>query len=202
MQAARGPYDEKELLLQVAAGSEAAFGELFNRFRPKLYTHIYRLTGSRETAEDTVHDVFLKIWTGREKLPEIDHFGAYLGRMARNSAYTGFQRMAKETLILAEIRRESAGGELVHPAEQLMAKEVRDFIRETVNRLTTRQRLIFIMSREEGLKYDEIARRLNISANTVKKHMADAIRYLREEIGKSYGPYAVAIYVLYQLTGR
>ena len=191
-------HSERELLKQVSEGSEKAFGELFNTYRKKLYTNIYKLTESKEIAEDTVHDVFLKIWANRKSLPEVDNFNAYLNRIAHNHAYTGFRRMAKETLILAELRRQQNVAE--NPAQQLMAKEVRDFIKETIENLTPQQKLVFMMSREEGLKQEEIAERLNISVFTVKKHMVDALRYLREEIGKSYGPYAVALYVLHSLS--
>jgi RNA polymerase sigma-70 factor (ECF subfamily) len=190
---------EKELLRQIAGGSEKAFGELFTAYRKKLYTNIYRITQSREIAEDTVHDVFLKIWTNRKSLPEIENFNSYLNRMAQNQAYTGFRRLAKETLILAELRR---GGDTDNnnPGQVLMAKEVKAFIQETIAKLTPQQKLVFLLSREEGLKQQEIADRLNISIATVKKHMVDALRYLRDEIGKSYGSQAVALFVIYNLS--
>lgn len=191
-------YNEKDLLRQVAGGSEEAFTELFNAYRKKLFTNIYKLTESKEIAEDTVHEVFLKIWVNRSSLTTIDNFSAYLNRMAHNHAYSGFRRMAKETLILAELKNQDAGYH-EHPGEQLMAKEVRDFIKATVDQLTPQQRTVFLLSREQGLKQEEIARRLNISLFTVKKHMVDALRYLREEVKKSYGSYAIAIFVLYNL---
>ncbi|MBX3239524.1 MAG: RNA polymerase sigma-70 factor [Chitinophagaceae bacterium] len=190
------PYNEKELLRQVAAGDEQAFGELFNAYRKKLYTNIYKLTNSGEVAEDTVHDVFLKVWINRQSLPEIDNFSAYLSRMAHNHAVTGFRRMAKEALILAELKKKEQWHEVEPPSGALMAKEVQQFIQNAVDRLTPRQREIFILSRESGLKHREIAEKLKISVMAVKKHMGDALHILREEIGNLYGPYAVALYVI------
>lgn len=191
-------HSEKELLRQVAWGSEKAFAELFNTYRPKLYTAIFRITKSREIAEDTVGDVFLKIWTNRESLIEIENFSAYLNRMAQNHAYTGFRRLAKESLVLAELRRETYTDN-TNPGQVLMAKEVKTFIQETIDKLTPRQKLVFLLSRQEGLKHEEIADRLNISLSTVKSHIGDALRYLRDEIGKSYGSQAVALFVIYNL---
>lgn len=192
-------HNEKELLRQVAGGSESAFGELFNTYRKKLFTNIYRITKSREIAEDTVHDVFLKIWANRESLTDIENFSAYLNRMAQNHAYTGFRRLAKESLILAELCRET-DTDNNHPGQVLMAKEVKAFIQETIEKLTPQQKLVFLLSRQEGLKQEEIADRLNISISTVKTHMGDALRYLRDELGKSYGSQAIALFVIYNLS--
>lgn len=191
-------HNEKHLLQQMADGNASAFREIFNFYRSKLYTNIFKLTDSREIAEDTVHEVFLKIWANRQMLPGINNFSAYISRMAHNHAYTGFRRMAKETLILAELRKESEPGQ-DHPERQLLAKEVRDFIYRAIQNLTPQQKQVFLMSREEGLKHEQIAEKLHISVFTVKKHMADALRFLREEIGNSYHLYAVALFVMYDL---
>lgn len=95
-------YQEKDLIQQFRAGSEAAFSALFRHYRGRLYHYILTLTASREMAEDTVHDVFLKIWNNREPLAGINNMNAYLFRVCHNQAISGLRRMARETLILAE----------------------------------------------------------------------------------------------------
>jgi RNA polymerase sigma-70 factor (ECF subfamily) len=199
-------YHEKELLQLVAAGDEQAFAILFNTYRKKLYTNIFRLTGSRETAEDTVHEVFLKIWQNRENAGTIDNFGGYIHRLAQNMAVSGFRRMAKETLIISALKQEAAS-QLGHeqndlPTQQLMAKEVKAFIQQAVDGLTSQQKAVYLLSREQGLKSDEIAEKLGISVNTAKKHLMDALKNLRQSVNNTYGPYAVAICVLYDITTR
>ena len=191
-------FDEKELLQQIAMGNEQAFRQLFNGYRSKLYTYILKISESKETAEDTVHDVFLKIWVSKEKLPAIQNVNAYLYRMAHNHAYNGFRRMAKETLVMAELEK-GIGYESSRPDDKLVTKEVRQFIHDAVNKLTPQQKEVFRMSREEGLKQEEIAQQLNISILTVKKHLTDALNALRKEIARSYGSHAVAVFVVYGL---
>lgn len=192
------------MLQQVAAGDEQAFATLFNAHRKKLYTNIFRLTDSRETAEDTVHEVFLKIWQNRENAGTIENFGAYLHRLAQNMAVSGFRRMAKETLIIATLKQEAAMSSGMDqsdlPAQQLMAKEVRMFIQQAIDNLTPQQKTVYLLSREEGLKSDEIAERLGISVNTAKKHLMDALNNLRRSVNISYGPYAIAICIMYDIT--
>jgi len=191
-------YDEKGLLLRVSEGDEIAFRQLFDTYRNKLYSYILKITDSKEAAEDVLHDIFLKLWTNREKLPEIEHLNPYIHRMAHNHAHNGLRKMAKETLMMAELEKGSYY-ESSDPDDQLVRKEVRQFIHDAINKLTPQQKEVFRMSREDGLKHEEIAQRLNISILTVKKHMSDALNYLRKEISDSYGPYAVALYVLYCL---
>jgi len=192
-------HTDQALLQQVANGSEDAFRTLFNTYRSKLYTYILQLTRSNEIAEDTVHDVFLKLWENRANLLHIDNLNAYLYRMAHNKAYTGFKRKAKETLILAVLEKEQSGVDNASSDDIITTKEVRAFIQEAVNRLTPQQKKVFLLSRQEGLKLDEIAHTLHISPYTAKNHLAEALRALRQEISNTYGPQAIAIFVLYNL---
>ncbi len=185
-------------MTQIAEGSESAFRQLFDAYRKKIYTYLYRVTGSAEIAEDTVQDIFLKIWSIRTSLPEIENINAYLHRMAHNHAYTGFRKLARESLVLAELRNEQ-DVDLRHPGRLLLSKEVRGYIQNIIDRLSPQQRMVFLLSREEGLKQEEIARRMNISLASVKKHMVTALRSLRTEIEQSYGTQAVALYVVFQL---
>jgi RNA polymerase sigma-70 factor (family 1) len=191
-------YSETAMLLQVAAGDELAFRQLFDRYRAKLFTYILKITASKEAAEDAVHDVFLKIWQHRAKLHTIDNLNAYIFRMAHNHACNVLKRAAKEVLVMAELEKADP---LNHenPAQSLARKEIRQFIHEAVNRLTPQQKQVFLLSRENGLKQEEIAAQLNISILTVKKHLTNALSQLRQDIDRSYGSAAVAVFVLFSL---
>lgn len=178
-------YNEKALLLQVAAGDETAFGTLFHAWRDKLYFFLLRITSSPETAEDVLQDVFVKLWVNRQSLVSIDHFSAYLYRMTQNHAINGMRRMSLETLVLCDLRREAiTDGQ---PADEaLLFKQMQEKLKEVINSLPPQQRLVYTLSREKGLKQDEIARQLNISISTVKNHMTQALRTIREHLGSQY----------------
>ncbi len=178
--------DEQQLLRQVSDGDEAAFRVLFDQYRGKLFTYILKLSDSREMAEDTVHDVFLKIWEGRETLNTVENLNAYLFRIAHNQACNGFRRMAKETLIMAELQKCAVDQADFDSENRVIQKEISEIIARFVNRLTPQQRIVFLLSREEGLKQEEIACKLNISINTVKNHMVEALKFLRKELGQNY----------------
>ncbi|MBX3239917.1 MAG: RNA polymerase sigma-70 factor [Chitinophagaceae bacterium] len=191
-------YNEEYLLQQLAEGSEEAFTAIFLRYRGKLYHYIFTITASREMAEDTVHDVFLKIWNNREKMAGIENMNAYLFRVCHNQAISGLRRMAKEALILSELRQETTP--FLPDADPVSQKEIRAYIQQAVNKLSPQQRQVFLLSRQEGLKHNQIAEQLGISINTVKTHMGQALRFLRDEIGQQYGLQSTAIWVIYHLS--
>lgn len=188
-------YHEKELLLQIAGGDEFAFGNLFHAWRDKLYFFLLKITSSPETAEDLLQDVFVKLWVNRESLASIDNFSAYLYRVSQNHAINGLRRMSMETLILSDLRREAVKGG--QPADEvLLLKQMQEKLQQIINCLPPQQRAVYTLSREKGLKQDEIARHLDISISTVKNHMTQALRTIRHELGGS-----LALYCLILMTG-
>jgi RNA polymerase sigma factor (sigma-70 family) len=146
-----------------------------------------------------VHDVFLKLWENRHNLLHIDNLNAYLYRMAHNQAYTGFKRKAQEALILSVLEKEQTGVDQAASDDGITSKEVRNLIQQAVDKLTPQQKKVFLLSRQQGLKLEEIANMLRISSNTAKNHLVEALRILREEISHTYGKQAIAIYVIYNL---
>lgn len=193
-------YNERDLLLQVAEGSEAAFRALFTSYAPKLKSYVLKLSRSPETAEDIVHDVFLNIWKNRDKLNSIENFDSYLFTAARNNTHKSFRRRAKETLIVAELKKTDPGEAAFEGEDRITSQEVQAFIQNAIDKLSPQQKKIFLLSRSEGLSHDEIAQRLGIARRTVTNTITGALRSLRDDIGTTYGSYAIAIFVLHGLS--
>lgn len=171
-------YDEKGLLLQVSAGDEQAFRELFTAWSPKLYHFTLGLTGSPELAEDIVQDSFLKIWLRRDRLSEVEHFSSYLFRMARNQIVSGIRRKAMENLILD--KRIGQPEPEAGVDEHLHIKLVKNVIEQAVQQLPEQQRRVWRLRRQEGLRIKEVAAALGISEVTVKRHLTQAQSTLRQ----------------------
>ena len=173
-------YADAALVRQVMEGSEAAFTELFHRYKYRLFGFMYKLTESAEMAEDVVQEVFALIWKHRSKLGEIENLDAYIFRMAQNRAINAFRKMARETLVLSELKQ--ALPSPVSAEQALEARDLEKTIRTLVDRLPAQQKLVYTLSREQGLKHQEIADQLNIAPGTVKNHMIQALRTLRRHL--------------------
>lgn len=169
---------EKDLLKQIAEGDEAAFKDLYDRNWNRLYSFALSWLKSGILAEDVVQDIFLKLWIGRSELNAIKNADNYLFILCRNAVLNLMEKNAV---------RQKSGGEIASafespllPDAALQLKEMKITISQLVEKLPTQQRLIFKMSREEGLTHDEIAQRLGILKETVKNHMVRALNTLRK----------------------
>lgn len=179
-----GPsYSEKELLRLVAEGDEKAFGALFHEHWDHIYTVAFTVTRSPALAEDLVQEIFLKVWLNRKKLTSIDHFDNYLFIIARNHIYTALRKEGRSTGFLREIEKIPAGVSLT-PEQALVQKQSRELVREAFEQLTPQQQAVYRLSREGGLKYEEIAAQLGISKSTVRNHMVMALQQMRDYLRK------------------
>ncbi|HEX2629483.1 MAG TPA: RNA polymerase sigma-70 factor [Chitinophagaceae bacterium] len=191
------PYDEPVLLKQIAGGNTTAFGEVFEHYHRRCLSYAFKIMDSTESAEDIVQEVFLNLWSIRERLPSINNLNSYLHRMVHNQACAELERSSREELVMHALKSGSLATE--ETGSLLLAREVREHIHQLVDSLSPRQREIFLLSREQGLKYEEIAARLNISFQTVKTHLRDTLKLLREGLKDHFGEQALLIIVIWQL---
>jgi len=170
--------NETDLLALVAQGDEKAFGILFHHYRPKIYSYAFHLFRNINSADELVQEVFLKVWLHRNKLPHVLKFEAWVFIIARNQVFDTLKFLAKE----ASARKQMA--QLLDPEanvveDQVLTKENEMRLQHALDHLSPQQKLIFTLSRNEGMKHEEIASQLNISRNTVKTHLVHALKTLR-----------------------
>ena len=171
--------NETDLLVRVGEGDERAFGTLFHHYRERIYSYAMHLFGNNSLADELVQDVFLKVWLSRDKIQHVLRFDSWLFIIARNQVFDTLKLLAKED----SARKQMAS--LLDPdtdtvEDQLLTKENELRLQEALSRLSPQQKLIFTLSRHQGLKHEEIASRLNISRNTVKTHLVHALKTLRD----------------------
>lgn len=177
--------DERSELSRLQQGDENAFNLLFERYRDRLYHYIYRITKSKETAEETVMDVFLKLWHGREMATEINNLEDFLFRIARNKAID-FLRAAKRSPIIQQEIWIALGQLGTEAADsRLMKDNVASVIREATGQLSPQRRKVFQLRHEEGLSYSQMAERLNLSENTIRNHLAASVEFIRKFLVKN-----------------
>ncbi|TLV02140.1 RNA polymerase sigma factor [Dyadobacter luticola] len=171
-------YSETELLAQAASGSEKAFAALFHGYRNKIYSVALRLTRSTFLAEEVVQDIFLKLWVKKETLPEIQDFEDYLFIMTRNHVFSAMKKMARQQQLVDDLQLEMPSSE-DSTYNRIIDQEMDQILHEAVELLPAQQKQIYLLSKEQELKRDEIAKMLRISSETVKTHLSRALRHIR-----------------------
>jgi RNA polymerase sigma-70 factor (family 1) len=162
---------EKELLLRVACGDEHAFSELFNTHHQLLGTHIYRITDSVELAEEVVQDVFLKIWMSRETLTAVQNFRAYLFVISKNHALNCLRKLTKERIHQKTLEENAMA---MVPEDTSGLDTYYSLLDQAIDHLPPQQQKVYLLSRHNRLKYDEIANQMGLSRETVKKYLQGA----------------------------
>jgi RNA polymerase sigma-70 factor (ECF subfamily) len=178
------PYNEKALLARIAANDEKAFRELFDLYKERFYAVALKMTRSGETAQDIVQDVFMQIWNNRENLAGVDNPPAYFFTAVYRKIYHHYRKLALEKRLLhvvapAELSMKNVTEEMV------LAHESEVLISQAIAKLPPQQKLVFKLSRQEGLSRDAIASQLHISAHTVKNHLLDAVKFIRSFLRNS-----------------
>ncbi|MBV4357303.1 RNA polymerase sigma factor [Pinibacter aurantiacus] len=171
-------YNERELLKRIAEGDELAFGQLFYAWKGKLYGFLFNLTRSEAKSEDVVQDVFFKVWQNRDKLREIDNFSSYLLRMAQNHAIDQLRKLSRESTFIAALGEQEL--QTKSPEDALLKKEIQKVIETALELLPPRQREVFKLHQQQGLKHEEIANLLGLSVSTVQNHMFRALENIRK----------------------
>ena len=170
------PYNEKELLQEIAIGNERAFRTLFHIYKERFYSVALKMTRSDEEAKDIVQDVFMNIWTKRESLVHINNPSSYFFTAVYRRVYHHYRKVALERKLSQIIPSEK--NSINTTDEMILAHESSELISQAIDKLPPRQQLVFKLSKHEGLSREDIASQLHISPNTVKNHLTDALKFI------------------------
>lgn len=178
--------------------NQEEFEKLFRLHHKPLRNLAFNLVRDRDVANDVVQEVFVKLWQNREKVEFGDQIKHYLFKATSHTALN-YLRTSKR-IVSAEnehlMNLQSPGGDEILHYEEFAVK-----VREAIDRLPPRCKMIYLLSRHEGLKYQEIADTLDISLKTVENQMGIALEKLREDLKPWLPPPAVVIMILAALLG-
>jgi len=174
---------EKELLLQVASGDAESFKYLFEKYKNKIYSMSMYITRSEYISEEITQEAFYKVWQHREELGKIEFFNSYLRTIVANVAYNYLKRIANEKFILKSISKQSSG--ISNSTENtVLFNDYQAILDQAIQKLPPQQKKVYILSRQEGLKQEEIAKRMNISIYTVKEYLKCALISISKFVDK------------------
>jgi len=176
-------YEELQLLNKISQGNELAFKSLFERYRNQLYTYLFRITKSSQTAEEIVLDVFLKIWHGRQTITQIENFDQFLFRVAHNMAIDFLKSPKRNPLLQHQVWNLMQEPKSEENADnKLLLKNTEAIIGQAIDKLSPQRKKVFYLHHHLGLTNDEIAQKLSLTKNTVRNHLCTSIEFIRKYI--------------------
>ncbi|SMC88866.1 RNA polymerase sigma factor [Pedobacter africanus] len=174
---------EQELLAKVAKGDEYAFGLLYNQYNKKVFGFALQLLNSEILAEEVMQVTMLKLWQMEEGLNAIQNLDAYLRVTSRNISYNMLRRLKLEQNASEALGREWLE-EHNETEEQIILKDTKKILEEAIEALPPQQKLVYQLCHQQGMKYEEAAKQLNLSPLSVQTYMKLALRFLRAYISK------------------
>jgi len=205
----RTPGDDAALVRLVAAGSESALGDLYDRYVDAVYAAASRLTSDRQVAEEVVQETFLALWNRAELFdPKLGSLAAWLHTIARNRTVDRLRAAGRRPNLIplssaagedeqagTALDRLVAAGSVIGgagsgpgPEGQLDAAELQQVLRNALAELPDAERTAIVLAYREELTQTEIADRLGWPLGTVKTRTRRALLRLRAALADELGP--------------
>ena len=172
---------DRDILERIKRNDEQGIDKLFAHHFAPLCMVANRIVQNEDAAKDIVQDVFVKLWTERENVQVKSSLRGYLKQSVVNAGidYTRRHYEKKKASFEGSSELPAVSGDAERDLE---SKEIARWVDRAVARLPERCRLVFVLSRHEGLSYKEIAEKLEISPKTVENQMSKALKVLRKAL--------------------
>lgn len=174
-----------ELLTRLKNGDMLAFDRVYELYSHKLYSFVFKILKNEAEADDIVQEVFVKIWESRHKLEDYKLLNSYIFTIAYNNSIDLIRKRINNSKYLEHLKNSAVSNITPSITSQIEFNELNIQAEKLIANLPERQKQVYLLHREEGLTYPEIAEKLGISKNTVENHMAKALKYLRQNMDNS-----------------
>lgn len=179
---------DQELIAAILDGSEAAFAQIVDRYRDRIFRLLGRYCRDQVECEDLAQDVFLKVFRKLHTFQQNSAFYTWLYRIAVNAATDHLSRASHRRLRLVEDDRmlDHGSGDVDSPTAPLLAAELAAVTRQIVDGLPEKYRTILILREFEDLSYTEIASVLQIQLGTVESRLFRARQRFKAELLRAH----------------
>ncbi len=159
-----------------------SFEQIYRQYWSKLYIYAFNVLRERELCEDIVQEVFIDLWTKRHNV-QISDFNSYLHQSVKYQIFNHFRRSKykKQLLMKFDLINTQYKIDELYEKEELKAQ-----IKDVISKIPEQRRIIFEMSRYEGLSNKEISEKLSISLQTVKNQISESLKFIRKSLNNLY----------------
>ena len=185
----------EEIIRRLKREDKSAMDELFQYYYPRLYHFSKSILKIENEIDDTLQDVFVKIWLNRHKISSAETFNSYIFTITKNEVLNLIRSNLRDHSFKEELFLRSVAEEYQTP-NSVEFNEIKAGIDKIVESLPEKRKQVFILSRTEGLSNKEIAQQMNISEKTVEDHVTHAIKHLKKTM-KDMGMVSILYFYLF-----
>lgn len=167
---------DRELLKRFVRGDQDAFESLFRQFEAEVYRWAVRIVRDSGIAEDVLVDAFWRAYRSRAHFDPSRSFGAWMRRIATNSACDHLRMMRPHTSLIPI----ADGIEGPKSADRVQGESIARAFRK----LPPKLQLVATLALIEGQSHEEIAESLHLPVGTVKSRLFRALCALRKELAR------------------
>lgn len=190
------PKDEiAEILLRVSNGDEQAYRTIFEAYKTSIYSTIFNLSDDEFMAEEVLQDTFIRLWNYRRKLVEVDNFDAWIYRVAKNVFLTKIKKMNPSQEPLDLILHDIFATPKTY--NDIEYQELETAFEQALQRLSPKQRITYQLVKIEGLSRKEVAKILEVSAETVKWNLDESVKKIRSTMSEMLKNLPLALILFY-----
>lgn len=169
---------QKDLIVRLKRGDEAAFNELYNAYSKPMYLKVLRMVKNKDTADELVQELFIKLWDNRNKIDTEKSFQSFMYTIAQNLVYNYFRKVASdhnmiESLLLRGVDYDPGAEEL------LLNKEAAALLQQAIDQLSPQRRQAFNLCKIEGRSYEEASQIMGVSVATINSHITQSLQSIK-----------------------
>jgi RNA polymerase sigma-70 factor (family 1) len=173
-------FSDEKLTVLLKQGDQTAFTEIYNRYWAEMYYHTFRMLKDEDTSKDVVQDVFSTLWLKSSELNVSTKLSGNLYISVRNKVLNLVAQNKVRSDYLSSVA--AFVSQTTNDASLYDDREILELVEAEIRNLPSRMREIFELSRKDNLSHKEIAERLNLSDQTVKKQVQNALKIIKNKM--------------------
>ncbi len=174
-------FSDTELVALLKEGDQPAYTVIYHKYFDSLYLHVCQRLGNAEEAKDIIHELFAQLWNKRDHLQIKSSLSGYLHTAVRNRVLDYIAHQQTESRYVESLQGYLQQGYYLTD-HLIREKQLNALIDQGINELPPKMKIIFELSRKEVLSNKEIAQKLGLSEQTVKKQIHYALKILRGKL--------------------
>ena len=184
-------FTDSELVVLLKDKDHAAFSEIYNRYSMLMFYKVNQMIRDEEASKDLIQDLFVGLWDKPELIQQNNNLSGYLYIVGRNRVLKFIQRNKLKNNHIASLAKFASEVSL-ETLQDLDERELKIIVQREIDNLPAKMKIIFELSRKDNLSHAEIAKKLGLSDQTVKKQINNALKVLRAKLSV-YAPLGLII---------